>query len=300
LKAKHVASFSLFIIRPYSNSHTVLSLAAAKPARLILLGRSLAKIQPVIDSIATVSPNTVVNYIPVDLSSFPSVQNAAAKIKELTPQIDVLINNAGIMALQEYTTNQDGIELQFTTNHLGHFLLSKYLLPLIQAAGPGSRIVNISSAGHALGNIRFDDINFGSGKVYDEWLAYARGKCANALFTLSLAHKSKLKGIQSQVFSLHPGMIMETNLAANLVNPDWPMVLGLFEKAGRAAPGVETLDEGTATILAAAIDPSLTGESGSYLDDCKKSDASAFASDEGNAEKLWKLSEELVGEKFEI
>ena len=217
------------------------------------------------------------------------------------PKINVLINNAGIMALHDFQKSEDGVEMQFAANHLGHFLLTNLLIPLIFAAGPGSRIVNVSSAGHALGNVRFGDpalraINFNDGKEYDEWEGYGQAKCANVLFALSLASKLKAKAIEA--FSLHPGNIHSTGLGANLVDPDWPAVMASFEKAGRKPPGQKNIEEGCSTILAAALDPTLKGESGAYLDDCAVSDTTAFASDPGNAANLWALSEDLVGEKF--
>lgn len=156
-------------------------LAAAKPAVCILLGRSLSRIQPVIDTIKGISPDTQCHFVPIDLSSLESVRNSAAMVKKLTPKIDVLtpkidvlLNNAGIMALHEYKTNNKGIELQFATNYVGPFLLTNPLLPLV-LAGANPRIVNVSSAGHAIGDVRFDDVNFQNGKAYDEWQAYGQG-----------------------------------------------------------------------------------------------------------------------------
>lgn len=153
---------------------------------------------------------------------------AAAKVAATVPYVDVLINNAGIMALHEYTTSPDGVEMQFAANHLGHFLLTNLLFPLLS---PGSRVVSVSSAGHVLGNVRFDDVNFENGKVYEEWAGYGQAKSANVLFTVDLARKWAAKGILA--FSLHPGNIFETNLADNLVNVEWQYVMGLFEKVGR-------------------------------------------------------------------
>jgi NAD(P)-dependent dehydrogenase (short-subunit alcohol dehydrogenase family) len=277
-------------------AQTAIYLAAAKPAAFILLGRSLTKIQPVIDMIRQISPTTTVDFIPIELFSLESVRKAASQVLKLTPKIDFLLNNAGIMALHEFQTSPSGIEKQFATNHLGHFLLTKLLLPLLLASS-NPRIINVSSAGHALGPVRFEDVNFRGGEAYDEWEAYGQGKCANVLFARSLA--AKLDG-RVRAYSLHPGNISGTGLGRDLVDPDWGYVMGLFEKAGRKAPGVKSVEEGCSTIIAACLDPGLDGSLGAYLDDCVVSESTAFSSDMGNAERLWKLSEELVGEKFEV
>jgi NAD(P)-dependent dehydrogenase (short-subunit alcohol dehydrogenase family) len=245
----------------------------------------------VIDNIKAISSSTAVHFVHVDLSLQTSVRKAAAEILALNMKVDVMLNNAGIMALHTFQKSADGIEMQFATNHVGHFLLTCLLLPILVKGG---RVVNVSSAGHALGDVRFNDVTFEDGKVYEEWAAYGQGKCANVLFARSLA----AKGITA--FSLHPGNIHETGLGENLVDPDWPYVMSLFEKLGRKPPGTKTISEGTSTILAACLDPKLVKDSGSYLDDCAVGESTAFSSDMGNAEKLWELSEELVGEKFVI
>jgi len=194
---------------------------------VILLGRSISKIQPVIDEIATISPTTKSYFVPLDLASFSSVHAAAATIRTLTSTIDILLNNAGIMALPRYQTSPAGHELQFATNHLGHFLLTSLLSPLLVS---GSRIVNVSSAGHALGEVRFEDWNFNGGKDYEAWQAYGQGKAANVLFSKALATKLQPKGVLA--FSLHPGNIAGTGLADNLENTDWQAVLSLFTELG--------------------------------------------------------------------
>lgn len=153
---------------------TAQALAEEFPGTFLLLGRSLSKIQPVIDSIIKISPSTKVHFIQLNLSSLPSVRKAAAEVKTVLgdSRIDVFLNNAGIMALHDFQKNDAGVEMQFAVNHLGPFLLTGLLAPLVV---DGGRIVNVSSAGHALGEVRFDDLNFGDGKEYDEWEAYAQG-----------------------------------------------------------------------------------------------------------------------------
>jgi NAD(P)-dependent dehydrogenase (short-subunit alcohol dehydrogenase family) len=139
-------------------AETAISLAKASPALLILAGRSESKAIPVINQIAESSPDVKVKFITLDLGSQKSVRNAAAQINALAAKIDLLINNAAIMACP-YAKTDDGIESQFATNHIGHFLLTKLLMEKILVAGTGSRIVNVSSSA-IRGTIRFDDYNF--------------------------------------------------------------------------------------------------------------------------------------------
>jgi len=147
---------AILITGPGSGSLSALTatyLAAAKPACIILLGRNLANIRDIIDTISSTSPSVTVHFVPMDLPTQSSVRKAAATVIEKVSKIDVLINNAGIMALPKFQTSKDGIELQFATNHIAHFLLKKLLMPLVLAASPGSRIINLSSAAHVLGEI---------------------------------------------------------------------------------------------------------------------------------------------------
>jgi NAD(P)-dependent dehydrogenase (short-subunit alcohol dehydrogenase family) len=139
-------------------SETAVSLAKASPAMLILAGRSESKIAPVIARIAESSPDVRVKFVTLDLGSLKSVRKAAAEINEITTKIHLLINNAAIMACP-YAKTEDGIESQFGTNHIGHFLLTNLLMDKIIAAGAGARIVNVSSSA-IRGTIRYDDYNF--------------------------------------------------------------------------------------------------------------------------------------------
>lgn len=139
---------------------TALALARASPAHLILQGRSASKVQPVIDEIEKIDPSIKTTFAEVDLSSIEAVRKGAAGINESVDHIDILINNAGIMAVKEFTKNADGIESQFATNHVGHFLLTNLILNKIVKAGKGSRIVNLTSDGHRLSGFRGDDYNF--------------------------------------------------------------------------------------------------------------------------------------------
>ncbi|KAH8807555.1 hypothetical protein F5884DRAFT_752140 [Xylogone sp. PMI_703] len=273
--------------------HTALYLATGKPAAMILLARDAAKVEPVIKEIASTSPSTKVSFVPIDLASQESVRSAAATIASSVSNIDVIINNAGIMA-GPYKTTKEGIESQFGTNHIGHFLFTNLLLPKVVSGG---RIVNVSSAGHALGAVRFDDYNFQDGKAYEEWEAYGQSKTANILFAVSLAKKLQARNIKA--FSLHPGNAM-TNLAGHLApTTDWGVIMKRISDNGIPIPQFKSLDGACATTIAAAIDPALEEFSGAYLDDCNPAKATPEATSPENAEKLWKLSEKLVREQFD-
>jgi NAD(P)-dependent dehydrogenase (short-subunit alcohol dehydrogenase family) len=147
-----------------------------------LAGRDLVKIQPLIVEIHKLSATVKVDLVQLDLASFDSIRKAAKEIADLADQIHYVFNNAGIMATKNFTKTLDGIEAQFAINHVGHFLLTGLLLPLITkaaatAAASGDhslpvRIINITSNGYIFQGIRFNDYNFQNGKKYDPWLGY--------------------------------------------------------------------------------------------------------------------------------
>ena len=135
-----------------------MSLAAESPACILLAGRSLHKIQTVLDRISTIQPDIDVRFIPLDLSSQQAIREAAANINESVQSIDILINNAAIMACP-FAKTVDGIESQFGTNYIGHFLLTNLIMDRL-IAGQGARIVNVSSSGHRMSDVQLDDWNF--------------------------------------------------------------------------------------------------------------------------------------------
>jgi NAD(P)-dependent dehydrogenase (short-subunit alcohol dehydrogenase family) len=209
-------------------SATVLNLASQSPGLLILASRTKAKVQEVAVQIAEKYPGTRVEIVALDLGSQKAVRQAAADVAALTDTLDILINNAGVVVTSRQAT-PEGIEQQFGTNHIGPFLLTNLLLPLLRKAAetnpPGAtRIVSLSSAGHRLSPIRFSDYNFEGKEVppeedhfkplpgafgkctadgYNGIVTYAQSKTANVLMTVQLQkHLSKL-GIAA--YSLHPG-----------------------------------------------------------------------------------------------
>jgi NAD(P)-dependent dehydrogenase (short-subunit alcohol dehydrogenase family) len=284
-------------------AQTAISLAHGSPSTIILLGRSISKIQPVIDTIHTIDPSITTKFIPIELANLSSVRAVAKLILEDTSisKIDSVINNAAIM-IHPYELSVDGYELQFATNHLSHFLLTNLIMPKILAAGPGSTIVNVSSGGHIFGGINWESTDYNKGADYEEWKSYGQAKTANILFTVSLSEKLKSKGIKS--WTLNPGSI-STNLQGYLTPALYESAIKVFTEKGLPTPGMKTLDQGCATTVRAAIDSSLVQKDGSvYLDDCQVITDSMYilpsALDKSSAERLWKMSEDMVGQKFPL
>lgn len=283
------------------------ALAQGSPEHIILVGRTKAKIDPVIEEIAKVNAKVKAIFVQCELSDFDSVRKAAAAILDNkdVAKIDVIINNAGVMAVTEYSRDKQGYELQLSSNHLGHFLLTNTLMPKVLAAGPGSRIVNTTSRGHKVGPFRFDDYNFSDGRAYEPWTAYGQSKTANILYSVELARRLADRGIRS--YAVHPGGILNTGLATHLELESLAEIPAIAER-NNGWPSFPPLDparfksasQGAACELAAALDPSFDDRSGSYVLDCQIGEALDYATDADNAKKLWILSEELVGQKFDI
>ncbi|KAJ5825922.1 hypothetical protein N7474_003060 [Penicillium riverlandense] len=284
----------------------VQSLAKAQPACLILAGRNDTKLEECKGEIQAISPETKVRMLKMDLNSLQSVRAAADQVNSWTdiPAIDVLVNNAGIMAV-EYGLSVDGVEKQLATNHLAPFLFTNMIMDkILKSESP--RVVNVSSDGHRLSPIRFADPNFEDGKTYNKWVAYGQSKTANMLLALSLASKLGVKhGLLA--FSLHPGVI-GTNLGNHL---DWSVDLGLLQSTDKSLGNAEgwkeltfiTPDQGVATHVFASFDPNLKANNGAYLIDARVADplsdtVKSWATNSLEAERLWQLSEKLVGEEF--
>jgi NAD(P)-dependent dehydrogenase (short-subunit alcohol dehydrogenase family) len=284
------------------------------PKLLILAARSQEKLAAAAEELKKAAPNVEVRGLQLDLSSQAAVRTAAAEVNAYPEDvvIDVLINNAGIMATP-FGLSPEGIEMQFATNHIGHWLFTNLIMPRILAAAKAhgqARIVNLSSQGHRRGGVRFDDWNFngGAGKgsdgsTYDHFLAYGQSKTANILTAVYLADKLKNHGVLA--YSLHPGVIF-TNLGQRAAPEAWEAFRGTGLLDENLKPRDtehtkwKTLEQGAATSVVAAFDPSIKDQSGAYLSDGNvDATVEGFATDNGNAEKLWKLSEQLTGEKFE-
>jgi len=208
--------------------------------------------------------------------------------------LDLLINNAGVMAVPDLQLTPGGWELQFATNHLGHFALTVGLRDALAQAAGGARIVSLSSRGHLRSPVVFDDINFAS-RPYDPMLAYAQSKTANVLFAVEANRRWSDAGISAN--AVHPGAIEETNLSRYL-DPNY-----LAQLRGSGVYQYKTTEQGAATSVLVATWPPLEGIGGRYFQDCNEAPVvdpttaaptgagvAAYAVDPTNAERLWELS----------
>ncbi|MFY9918767.1 MAG: SDR family NAD(P)-dependent oxidoreductase [Mycobacterium sp.] len=268
---------------------------AAKGAHVVLAVRNTDKGNDAAARIADAAPGASVAVQALDLTSLDSIRAAAEQLRSEHDTIDLLINNAGVMFTPKATTT-DGFELQFGTNHLGHFALTGLLLDRVLAA-PGSRVVTVSSVGHrfARNGIRFDDIQWE--KDYSRVGAYGQAKLANLMFTYEL--QRRLQGTDTIAAAAHPGG-SRTELTRNL-----PPLIGAATKL--AEPLFQGADVGALPTLRAATDPGVIG--GQYFGPDGLGEqrgypvvvASSRASHDVAAQKrLWTVSEELTGVTFPV
>lgn len=273
---------------------------AAKGAHVILAGRDQGKLDAAVETILADHPDANLETIICDLTSLESIKQAGAEANERFDKIDLLINNAGVMACPQMQT-QDGFEMQFGTNHLGHFALTKHLMPLVEA-GSNKRIVNLSSRGHHMSPTSLDDPNFENGD-YHPWASYGRSKTANVLFTKGLEDRFADRGIHA--YAIHPGGI-QTNLGRHMTEEDTKFLMERMKKSGSELT-FKTIPQGAATQTWAATAEELEGHGGVYCEDCHvaeiddtspKEGVRSYALDQGNADKLWAMSEQMTGEVF--
>lgn len=232
----------------------------------------------------------------LDLSDLVSVDLFARRVLASGQHIDIIVNNAGIMASPEKRVGP-GWESQFATNHLGHFALTNLIWPLLEG---GARVVSVSSAGHHNSPIRWDDVQFTTG--YDKWLAYGQSKTANALFAVHLDRLGRDRGVRA--FSLHPGKIF-TPLQRHLTQGEMTEAGWLDENGAPADPTFKTPAQGAATQVWTATSPQLDGLGGLYCEDCDVAmraeevnepfiGVKAYAAEADEAERLWTLSAKLT------
>ncbi|KAL1965632.1 hypothetical protein VTN77DRAFT_5309 [Rasamsonia byssochlamydoides] len=297
---------------------TAHAIAAHSPQLLILASRTPSKIKEVDNALQSSFPGLKTKPVQVDLASLASVRRAADEINRSVERIDIIINNAGIMALPEKQLSPDGVEMQLAANHLGHFLLTSLLVDKLKAAADDAdkkttRVINVASGGHCFSSIRFQDYNFEGKPVspdeggypsylaawkmgpepfqeYNKWVAYGQSKTANILFSLALTRKLHGHGILS--FAVYPGEII-TDLVRFVNARD-------FDDADPALFTWKSADQGSATTVVAGFDPALKENTGLYLKDCQIFPPAPYAADLERAERLWELSERLVGQEFEI
>jgi NAD(P)-dependent dehydrogenase (short-subunit alcohol dehydrogenase family) len=249
------------------------------------------------EEILRTTPGSRVEVMELDLASISSIRDFAEAFLASHDNLDVLINNAAVMATPQGTTH-DGFELQFGTNHLGHFELFRELLPALRA-NEGARIVALTSIGHRRSNVIFDDPNF-KNRDYEKWSAYGQSKTACSLFALGVTQRFASEGIYAN--AVHPGGII-TGLQKSL-SFDEQQAMGWFDAEGNVNELFKTVSQGASTSLWAAVGPELSGVGGLYLEDCNESvvyDETnpwvgyfPYAVDPDGADRLWDISESLV------
>ena len=246
--------------------------------------------------------------VALDLASLKSVRACADELLAKGQFFDVIIANAGVMATP-FGHTADGFETQFGTNHLGHFVLINRIAPLLRK---GSRLINLSSAGHRFSNVDRDDPNF-ERTPYDPFVAYGRSKTANILFAVAFDQRHRERGVRAA--AVHPGVI-HTELGRHM---DPSRLEGMIKQMndqlaaeGKGPFALKTIPQGAATSVWAGVVAPAGEIGGKYCENCHVGEIVAdsvtisgvsegvrgYALDSNNAEALWKKSEEMVGERF--
>ncbi|XP_041477447.1 retinol dehydrogenase 14-like isoform X1 [Lytechinus variegatus] len=257
-------------------------LLAAKRARVVIACRNVEKGAATRDEIIAATGYANISVKKLDLSSLRSIRNFVNEFKQEEHRLDVLINNAGILAPARKTITEDGLELTYATNHFGPFLLTNLLLDFMKQSGPG-RIINVTSVVYAMGNIDFD--NLCAERSYSSYTIYGHTKLANILFTRELS--KRLEGTGITVNCLHPGTVRTSLLN---YRPELKIISFIFGSLFWKDPEV-----GAQTSLYLAVSGEVNGVTGQYFDNCRPVVPSAKARDDGVARKLWEVSEKLTG-----
>jgi NAD(P)-dependent dehydrogenase (short-subunit alcohol dehydrogenase family) len=269
---------------------------ARKGAQTILACRNIEKAKIALEQIQAEIPDAQAEIMQLDLANLESVRTFVEAFKAKYQQLDVLVNNAGIMNVP-YMTTVDGFESHLGTNHLGHFALTGLLLETILTT-PGSRVVNVSSIGHFGGAMDFGNLMFENGQGYDAQAAYRRSKLANLLFTYKLERKLEEHGVDAIAVASHPG-ISNTDLADHI-----PVVRLLRPVIGWV---LQNAAMGALPTLRASVDPDVTG--GQYYGPGGKNEhrgypvvveSSEASHNQADAQRLWEISEALTGVDYNL
>ncbi|KAK1255443.1 hypothetical protein MKX08_009438 [Trichoderma sp. CBMAI-0020] len=284
------------------------ALAKYSPASLIFTARTPSKAFAVADGIRDEHEAAKPHFhvVQADLSNSESIHQAAANIQKITPAIDIMINNAGVMAIPERETTKQGIEAHLATNFLGHFLLTTLLSPQLKAAGPKARVVNVVSGGFYVQPFRFSDYNFDgrkdlpleeqvdlgnaeklgmgwvkdAGTGYVPFLAYSQSSTALMLLTKGL--NEGYAGERVTAVSAAPGVVLtelQRHLPSEFRNPNMTY---------------KTASQGVASFLVAALEPNVQDHPGAYIDDCQIKEVPRYAQEAAMARKLWTMAESWV------
>jgi NAD(P)-dependent dehydrogenase (short-subunit alcohol dehydrogenase family) len=279
---------------------------AAHGAYVVGAARDLNKARAATEKVrAQAAHGGALELVELDLASLTSVRACADALLTAGDKFDLLIANAGVMACP-FGHTADGFETQFGTNHLGHFVLVNRLVPLLQA---GSRVVNLSSAGHRFADVDLEDPNFDH-TPYSEWAAYGRSKTANILFAVEFDRRHKQAGIRAT--AVHPGGI-HTELGRHIDQAVFEARVKEINAANTAAGKppfqYKTIPQGAATTVWSAIIASAEEVGGQYCEDCHVAarhegggvldGVRAYAIDSDHARALWTKSEQMVAERFQ-
>lgn len=255
---------------------------AEKGAQVIIVARNQERGQATLDEIKAHTGNSSVVLMLADFSSQASIRQLAQNFKKQYSRLDVLVNNAGAMNMQRIVT-VDGFENTFATNHLGYFLLTNLLLDILKTSAP-SRIINVSSNASERGKIHFEDLQ--GEKRYNGATAYSQSKLANILFTVALA--KRLQGTRVTVNAVHPGPAV-TGFGMNN-NPLWRILFRLVYLVIGISP-----ERGAETQIYLATSPEVANITGKYFEKKKPVEPNPAARDDATVERLWSVSEKLVG-----
>ena len=270
---------------------------ASTGAEVTLAVRNLEAGRKVADEIAEKLPSGAEGpqVAPLDLADPASV---AAFVRSWSGPLHILVNNAGVMALPKLTRTPAGYEMQFATNHLGHFALTTGLHRWL-AAADGARVVAVSSIGHLFGPVVFDDLHYRF-RPYDQWTSYGQSKSAIVLFAVAAAQRWAGDGIV--VNALMPGNIASTALARHMGPDD---LANFGKETDLTLPPVKTIEQGAATSVLLAASPEVEGVTGRYYEDCAQAPVvqereghaggvAPYVLDPDNADRLWRISEQLT------
>jgi NAD(P)-dependent dehydrogenase (short-subunit alcohol dehydrogenase family) len=269
-------------------------------AEVIIAARDQTRGEQVVWELRTAYPDSQVHFLPLNLASLASVRQTVEQFYTRWNKLDVLINNAAIIAPSlRYTS--DGFEQQFATNFLGHFLLAQLLVPALRNGAP-ARVISVTSTAHNMSDIHFDDIQYRQ-RPYDKWEAYGQSKTADVLFAVALTQHFREQGITAN--AVMPGGA-RTGLQDSLSYEDM-RARGYYDEAGNLNPNFQSPEQCASTIVWASIASELESIGGLYLEACQQAtphDSGVstgggwgylpYALDSEHAEQLWTIAEQLI------
>ncbi|HEY0754943.1 MAG TPA: SDR family NAD(P)-dependent oxidoreductase [Ktedonobacteraceae bacterium] len=279
----------------YEAARTLLS----AHAEVIIAGRSRTNGEQAVQTLRAAYPDEQVHFLLLDLGSLVSVRQAAAQFSAQWNRLDVLINNAAVMATPLGYTSE-GFEQQFGINFLGHFLLTRLLLPVLSKAAP-ARVVSLTSSAHRASDIHFEDIHFEQ-RPYEKWAAYGQSKTADALLGVALTRHAGEMGITAN--AVNPGGA-RTGLQQHL-SAEEMRARGYYDQEGNLSALFQTTEQAASTTVWASIGDELAGVGGLYLERCQQAPPRTedmlpgqgympYALNPEHAEQIWVLAEKLVG-----